>query len=239
MYNTGFRGIWASQFEMALMPEKVLYFFIVEAVFLFVWAYRQKIQPWKRNVIYVCAAALFISSWGYAIQRYNHRFPAFRVVRDTLAGKGVDHLKPMAKEEKMTLTFDRAKGIIVPAYQAEELEAMMKFLAGYTEKTDVIFTYPELGIYNFFADRPYLGRFPIATFAWMNEKWHEELITQLKSGQVKYLILQKEMPPDWYQVYLGPEANRRKYDEAMAVIDSHYVRMGETPASFIYEFKAK
>ncbi len=234
MYNTGFRGIWASQFEMALMPEKILYFFLVETAFLTLWARRHK-APWKRIVVCIWAAALFISSWGYSIQRYNHRFIAFRM----MTGQKIEKLRPMAKEEKKTLTFDRAKGITVPAYQAEELEAMMTFLSGYTTKADIVFTYPELGIYNYFADRPYLGRFPIATFSWMNEKWHEELIAELKSGRVKYLIVQKEMPPDWYQVYLGPEANRRKYEETMALIDEYYVRTGETPASFIYQPKAK
>ena len=38
MYNTGFRGIWAAQFEMALQPEKILLFFFAE-MFLF-FSYR-------------------------------------------------------------------------------------------------------------------------------------------------------------------------------------------------------
>ena len=33
MYNTGFRGIWAAQFEMALQPEKVLLFFLWRCFF--------------------------------------------------------------------------------------------------------------------------------------------------------------------------------------------------------------
>ena len=146
---------------------------------------------------------------------------------------------PLAKEESRSLTFDRAWGIVVPVDQAYELEAIVQFLQTQTAPTDVIFTYPELGIYNFFADRRFLGRFPIAAFSWMNDNWHRELVGQLRSGSVKYLILQKKMPKDWYQVYLGPEANRVKYEEVMALIRTEFVLKTETPLSFIYEPKIK
>jgi hypothetical protein len=73
----------------------------------------------------------------------------------------------------------------------------------------------------------------------MNANWHRELVGQLRSGEVKYLILQKEMPKDWYQVYLGPEANRVKYDEVMALIRLEFVLKTETPLSYIYEPKIK
>jgi len=236
MYNTGFRGIWAAQFEMALMPEKILYFFILE-IFLLMFLTGASSARWKKYAAYIFILALLGSSLGYAIQRYNHRFVAFKILRDTIAGKGTRHLQPLAKEESRTLTFERARGIVVPAQQASELEAIVHFLQTQTAPSDVIVTYPELGIYNFFADRPFLGRFPIATFAWMNDNWHREFVDQMKSGKIKYLILQKEMPKDWYQVYLGPEPNRVKYDEVMTFIQSEFVLKTETPLSSIYELK--
>jgi hypothetical protein len=234
MYNTGFRGLWASQFEMALMPEKILYFFLVEAGLLALWA-GATAQPWKKIATFVFVFALLGSSLGYSIARFNHRFVAFKI----LTGQKTDRLKPLAKEETGTLEFERAKGMVTTVVQAQELEAMMKFLATRTQPTDIVFTYPELGSYNFFADRPFLGRFPIVTFSWMNEKWHRGLVDQLRSGAVKYLVLQKQMPPDWYQVYLGPEANRAKHTEVMALIESEFVRTDETPLSYIYEPKRK
>lgn len=236
MYNTGFRGIWASQFEMALMPEKILYFFILEVFLLTLWAGLSG-KPWKKYVFYIFIVVLLASSLGYAIARFNHRFVAFKILRDVMTGKDTRHLMPLANEKSAVLNFDRAKGIVVPVAQADELEAVVQFLQTQTTPTDVIFTYPELGIYNFFADRPFLGRFPIATFSWMSSNWHHELVTQLRSGKVEYVILQKEMPKDWYQVYLGTEANRIKYDEVMGIIQSEFVLKTETPLSYIFEPK--
>ena len=248
MYNASFRGIWASQFDMALMPEKVLYFFILEFFLLALVIYSKlspsgkqagfgklsvRIYNWKKMVVYLFFLGLFLSSIGYAISRYNHRFIAFKIVRDVLMGKNLQELNP--HKELKILSFPRAKGIKVPAEQADELEAVIQFLNTHTASGEVVATYPELGIYNFFADRPFLGRFPLATFSWFRDPWHEELISQLKSAKAKYIILQKQMSKDWKDMYLGPENNRKKYEETLAIIHSDYKLTASTPDSYIYE----
>ena len=247
MYNTGFRGIWAAQFEMALMPEKILYFFLIEALVLSLLFQTQLLERkaflpagfkdsagWKRLSVIVFILALLGSSVGYSIGRYNHRFVAFKM----LTGKKAKHYKPLANEPSAFLTTERAKGIEVPIDQADDLEYLMRFIETHTTPQDVVATYPEQGSYNFLADRPYLGRFPLATFSWYSEKWHEEYVRDIKSKKVKYLIVPKKTTPLWEGVYLSPERNRRKYFEVMAIIQSDYVRTDESPLSYIYEPKA-
>ena len=240
MYNTGFRGLWAAQFEMSLMPEKVLYFFLLEVFLLFALAKREQREQREqraptgnrsfswRVVAGLFAVALILSSVGYGIQRFSSRFVAFKFLMAKISGKSTAKLRPLHNEKSAQLTMERAKGILVPEYQEKELEKVVSYLKQNSSKNDIVFTYPDLGAINFLADRPFLGRFPLITFSWFNDKWHEEIMADLEKQDVKFVILQKKMTPDWYQVYLGFDFNRRKYDEMMRVFNSKFQRVYET-----------
>ena len=47
-----------------------------------------------------------------------------------------------------------------------------------------------------------MGRFPIATFSWMDERWHEELIADFKKAAPRYVIMtnlgHRTFPKEWY-----------------------------------------
>jgi len=253
MYNTGFRAIWAAQFEMALQPEKILFFFLLEIVFLALIEKKRGLRvqvaalpkggrerrskAFQLGVLYFIFVFFFASSIGYALQRYNHRFMAFKYVRDLLARKDPARLDPAFREESRAVKIKRAEGIRVPVQQADELEAIEKFVDQNIPPGEVLYTYPETGIYNFFYDRPFVGRFPLATFSWFNDKWHEEFMQDLKNVHPKYVILTKKLPDDWYAVYLGNEGNRQKYEENMNFIRKNYYLKTSTPLSDIYEAK--
>lgn len=252
MYNTAFRGIWAAQFEMALQPEKILLFFLLEVLLIaaikkkraFVSALKGRVplswydrEKWK---IYILNAFMFLfmcSSIGYAVQRYNHRFFAFKFVRDKILGRDTAYLRPLAGEEARALNIERARGIIVPARQADEIEQIDAFVKAHVPKSEELFTYPELGIYNFFAGRRFFGKFPLATFAWFNDRWHREFLLRLESAPPRYIILEKEIPQYWKDVYLGIEPNRKKFRDVMDFIAIHYRIEAETPLSYIYRLK--
>lgn len=238
MYNTGFRLIWATQFEMALQPEKILLFFFAE-MFLFLavdFSYK------KRATFLICSryfliVAMIGSSLGYAIARYNHRFFVFKFIGAKIHGKDTAYLRPLTDTDARALKIERAKGVIVPAEQADELEQIQEFVQTHVAQDEAVFTYPELGTYNFLVDRRFYGRFPLATFTWFNDRWHAELLGQLNSSRPRYIILEKEIPQDWKDVYLGLEPNRKKFRDMMEFISSHYTLVGETRLSGIYQLK--
>lgn len=237
MYNTGFRGIWAAQFEMALQPEKILLFLLLEIFLLFVINVSLKGKKWSIYLRNIFIFVLVGSSIGYAVQRYNHRFFAFQFLRDKIQGKDTVYLRPLADAGSRPLAIERAKGIIVPVEQAEELEQIQDFVRKYVASDEELFTYPELGTYNFLVNRRFLGRFPLATFSSFNDRWHAELLGQLNSSRPRYIILEKEIPQYWKDVYLGPRPNRKKFREMMDFIHSNYVLIHGTPRSGIYQLK--
>lgn len=238
MYNTGFRGIWAAQFEMALHPEKILLFFFAE-MFLFLaidFSYK------KRTTFLICLryfliVALIGSSLGYAIARYNHRFFVFKFIGSKVQGKDTADLRPLTDTDARALKVERAKGIIVPAEQADELEQIQDFVQKHVVSNEELFTYPELGTYNFLVDRRFYGRFPLATFTWFNDRWHTALLEQLNKSKPRYIILEKEIPQYWKDVYLGLEPNKKKFQDMMDFIFTHYTIVGETRLSGIYQLK--
>ncbi len=236
MYNTAFRGIWAAQFEMALMPEKIIYFFLIESFILWLWSKRALGAPaWQKVSIYVLVAGLFVFSCLYTLDRYHKRFWAYQYALNTLTGKNSDYLKRWDIHEKYgQLNIERARGIWVPLDQYKDLNQISDFINQHTRPDDTVVMFPDLGIYNFLFDRPFLGRFPIATFTWLNDRWFREYFAQLKTLKAKYVIVQKRMSEDWYKVYMGYPPNQLKYGQMMAVIHQSYAPVAETPGTWIY-----
>ena len=236
MYNTGFRGIWTAHFELSLQPEKILYFFILETALLY------GLAKSKASLFKVCLVDLFIvvlcaSSVIYAVGRYNHRFFVFKYISHVIQGRETRSLRPLAKEPSRPLTIERARGIVAPMEQADDIEAVVHFIQKNTRPGETIFTYPELGTYHFLADRPFVGRFPIATFTWFDEGWHQEWMADLKKSKPRYVILTKEFKEAWKTVYLALEQNRRKFKDVMDIIHHDYEIKGETPRTYIYKLK--
>ena len=237
LYNTGFRSLWAAQFEMALQPEKILYFFILEAILLWVVMKEPAIQKFSemKYLVNVLLIFFFAFSWSYALKRFNHRFFAFQFLTYKLTGKNTNALSPWANRQTKVLDIERARGLVVSKTDAEELEQIDAFVKVNIPKGDLLFTYPEIPAYNFFFNRRFVGRFPWATASWFKDEWHQEYIDALKKARPKHLILGKVTKSDWQQVYLGPPLNRQKYNEVMDYINSHYIKVQETPYSYLYQ----
>jgi len=237
MYNTAFRGIWAQQFEMALQPEKILFFFLLERAYFYLKDKEIRISRIQVSVAFL--TLIVFSSLGYSIARYNHRFFAFQYVRNLISGKDTKSLVPLKDVALRPIQIERARGMVVPVEQAHEMESIVNFIDEKSSREDIVFTYPELGTYNFLFDRPFLGRFPIATFSWFNERWHRELISDLETIKPRWVIFGKKYDPNWQAVYLGQEENVKKYNDVVRIIENDYVLVKEMPESGTYIYKHK
>jgi hypothetical protein len=103
------------------------------------------------------------------------------------------------------------------------MEGIVGFLEKNTEPDEAVFTYPELGNFNFWADRPFVGRFPIATFSWMDERWHAELVADLKKNLPRYVVMtnpgHRTFPQEWY---FRNKTNIKKHGDMTRFILEHY-----------------
>lgn len=254
LYAAAFRKIEGHHFEMALQPEKLLLFFMAEEAFLFLRGQQKKskervgphvlsTEQWKSVVktyaIYFLFLVFIGTSIGFSIARYNNRFPAFQMIANVFSGKKKD-FSPLASQETERLHLACANGLTVPAWQAEEFKGVTEFLIKNTASDEAVFAFPEVGNFNFLADRPFIGKFPIATFSWMKEKWEQELYQQLLEAKPRYIVMTKvghrTFPSTWYFRY---EKNKERFARITGFILSNY-RIVKTFSSVeVYQLKEK
>ncbi len=258
LYVSAFRNIWASQFEMALQPEKILLFWVFEEICLWkrpeqvlslnslydamtVWAnsFRQNIKPRAVRIPFgnIFLIVLICSSLGYAIQRYNKRFFPFQYACYRLFGKNTGKLIPLSQIKTKQLTLARARGMTVPLEQAQEVETITTFIQEHTAPGEKVFMFPELGVYSFMVDRPFVGRFPVVTLSWFNDDWHQELLRDLIRQRPNYAVLTKNLPENFFSVYFKRPKNKEFYDAVVDYIQLHYHVKKETKTARIYQLK--
>lgn len=254
LFFSSFRAIQGHHFEMALQPEKILLFFLIERVYFFMNDRKKVIlagvqgmslhgkervkRLWKVYGIRFMIFCLIGSSLGYSIQRYNHRFTLFRMLRHKLSGKDMKDVTLLHGQETRTMTMERVKGMTVPRWQAEEIEGVVKFLRENTAPEEETFYYPEVGNFAFWADRPFVGRFPIGTFSWIEDRWHRELVNDFKKAKPKYVIMthlgHRTFPA---AIYFRRPKNIPKFKEVTKLITDNYVPVKSFEAVAIYQRK--
>ncbi len=254
LYVTAFRHIWAYQFEMALQPEKVLLFFILEQVYLKLREKRIEFsvvgvpssgadmgkytRRWlKIGLVNFLILGLVGSSLGYSLARYGKRFVAFKYLTHFLSGKGTASLHPLYGKDYRPIKAERADGMAAPAEQAQEIEKLAEFFDNNTQLGETVFIFPELGFYSFIIDRPFVGRFPMVTMAWFKEEWHAEFMADLKKEMPRFAIIDKDPGPAFPAIFFQLERNKKKYDEVLNLIKKNYAVVDETPGVWIYKRK--
>jgi hypothetical protein len=226
LYLAAFRIIEGGLFETVLQVEKVLYFFMLEAAFLWL------LPKYRMAAVFFLTGVLLLSC-GYALDRYIKRSPVYTLIQSRFNKKV--HAEQMAIEDGLkVLTFDRAQGVRTSFDQAQELESVVSIVGRYTNAQDKIFVYPDMGSYYFFSKRNVVGRFPIGTLAWMREDWCQELIQSLNAQMPKLIILKVKLPVDFVKVYFKRASNKENFNDVMHFIDAHYELIATTPLSGVY-----
>lgn len=247
-YIGAFRNIWSSHFEMVLQPEKILLFVLLEKIFFLLKNKRtlllqeikridgpllkKQLRMWAINVF---LGGVILSSIGYPIQRLNKRFYAFKYIRNIFVGKETDSLKPLNDIEKIKLDIDRGRGLTVPSWQAQDFIELTQFINRHTTSQDAVLMYPEGAAYSFIVDRPYVGRFPMATFSWFNDNDHRAYMASLKKTRAKYAVVPKEVPHYFEKTHFIVSANKQKYNEVMHHIEQNYELVVTTPSLNIFK----
>ena len=217
IYVTGFRNLWSNIFEMSLQPEKIVFFYIL-ARFIFYLSENLK----NKKVVIVIVICFIVSSLGYSVDRFNKRFLFFR------------H-KPFKDAVGVTLHLPRVKNMTVPEEQAEDLNQLHQFMDAHTQAGEIIWMYPELASLHFILNRPWVGKFPLTTLAWMDEGFYTDYMKELMRLQPQYAIVNKQMPEYFLKGYFPVAENQRKFDEQMAFLQTHYFLVDSTPTYNIYK----
>ncbi len=243
MYIFAFRKIGAAQFEMALQPEKVLLFFMLDRMYTYFIEKKQnlkllrtsssikRIQKKTTAKIIGINSLLFLfigSSIGYPVQRMNHRFFAFKYAIAFLSGQDTRKLLP--QENLVAADIATAQNLYIPEWQNQDFNQLKQAVNKLLKKDETLFGFPDLGIYNFIVDRPFVGKFPIVIFSWFNYDWADELYKELLKEKPKVVIFPKQIDPVFEKVYFKVQKNKESYDQFFRYIDNNYRQVSETPS---------
>lgn len=215
-YATAFRAVAGPQFQMALPPLLILVPAILEKRFdairdaLARWTARERFDRVgvAASVLVLVAVALYI---GASEKRYYRSLAgwAWYQVHKSEATALYGGPAPVAQMDWVRLTCVRCGGIFVQRFQAQEIDGVTAFLVERTGPGEVVFGFPEQGIFNFLADRPSPSRFDIAGYASIVPAWRDELIealdrrppriavvSRLLSNEARALGRQEELLPE-------------------------------------------
>jgi hypothetical protein len=197
MYAASFRAVLGSQFQMAFQPAIIIWLVLIGDIASYILSNKRK-DTIMNLIRFSAGASIIMLSLYYVIfseklfygdskgwvlyQRYKkHVMPFYKTPI------------PLARLKLADLDICRARGIRVPLMQLEEIENVTKYIISVTKPGEVVFTFPEHGIYNFLADRPCMDRFGIAGLAWTCSEWRKELFVDLKNAKPLYVIYGKRL----------------------------------------------
>ena len=203
LYLMAFRGIDGPQFQMALPPLILLMAFLLEQRAI---AVRETIRVAlsarglsvvKAATVVLSMLTLVVSVWYvmgsekryyWSLQgwcRYQQHKPALTAL----------YMGPqwMAQADLVPMRSERSGEVLVPRSQAEDLDGVTTFLRSVTQPGEVVFAFPEHGIFNFLADRPGVSRFDIAGLAWTTPEWRRELFDELKAHPPRFVVVGKSL----------------------------------------------
>ncbi len=245
LFFASFRVIQGHHFEMALQPEKILLFFLLERFYFFLKEKKDSIlinvKGMQLKRVYLHRFFIFCligSSLGYSVQRFNHRFPIFKIVRNKILNKDMESANPLQGQEAKRMELARLRNMTIPRWQADEIEGVVKFIQANTAPDEATFYYPEVGNFAFWADRPFVGRFSIGTFSWIYEKWYKEMVDDFKKAKPKYVIMthigHRTFPA---AIYFRHPKNIPKFKEVTDLILDNYVLVKSFESVGIYQRK--
>lgn len=224
LFFSGFRNLGASQYEMSLQPEKIVLFYLLGVLFL--WAGRD--EATRRKAGYFLLAAVILSTGIYCAGRFRAKFYRFCWIGQMAGGRGAPEWSGA------TVDLERIRHMTIPQWQAEDLKGLSAFMEAHVGAHEPVWMYPELGSLHFILHRPWSGRFPLSTLAWMDEGWFTDYEHGLLRHPPAYAVVNKVMPAYFESCYFAVAGNRLKHLRMMQFLHDHYVVAGQTPSYFIY-----
>ncbi|OGX08506.1 MAG: hypothetical protein A2Z88_11205 [Omnitrophica WOR_2 bacterium GWA2_47_8] len=234
LFVVAWRIIQNAHFEMALLPEKLILFFLLEQAFLILREKKGR-SPLLSYVFIFSLITLLLSSWLYALTRLNRRFVSFKIARNVLTGKSIDPLKPNPGVPKKRLELATLRGMVVPASDAKEYEDIIGIIQKITKPDEAVLFFPEHGMYNFLTGRIFATRFATVKYVWFNDKWQGQFMRDLKAQKPRIIAVQDPIPESWRNLVLWSDLNLKKFNEIYGYIQENYRVIQKTATFTIYE----
>ena len=223
-----FRALAGPQFENALPAAYLTAFYLLSTL--------RGTTRSKRffSAVVVSGAIVFLSLSQNMIYGGRHAWRRWWFYQ-THKNEWVPHYWQIQNDPMRPLkpAIARAKGSLVPVYQASEIEEVVSWVRQNSRPDEPLFCFPELDIFNFLCDRPQISRFYFAGYALSKPEWREELFAGLVREKPRIVLTQNVVP-----VLAGLTGEREVLPEIRNYILTHYEKVHTAHTIDIYKLKA-
>jgi len=200
LYVMSFRAIEGPQFQMALPPLIILMGWLLERSWSAVRGFIEPLRGDEKRswivpvfsviLLAICSTYVFASD-----KRYYGSFQGWLKYQRHKSDLSARYSSPawIGQLDWSPLSCERCGSINVQRNEADEIDGVTQFLLQNTKPGEIVFAFPEHGIFNFLADRPGLSRFDIAGLAWTTEAWQNELQNRLIQNPPRYVVAGKSL----------------------------------------------
>jgi len=201
VYWAALRGAFQSpQFQGALPPLIILVVFCMEKGFDFIVELRKR-EKCKGEVgaygrVKVgCIALFYVASCSYFVlspkpRMFTVSFADWAIYQEIKEGLVAHYIHPVPIG-MMDLVRSRSARVgksMIPRVQEQRIEGVVATIEGKTQEGEDLLCFPDLGLYNFFADRPAFSRFHLAVFAYVSPAWRQELLNGLIEKKPRIIV---------------------------------------------------
>jgi len=191
LYKGSFRDVEGPQYRMALQPLLLIMFFYIEDFYMKLKGMRQGLIGFKKALVICLLFIVPFYALIFSFSKYNKRFFIFKEIKYLVANHKHIGL-PNAQPDQTLIQTLRGKGITAPGPQAKEVDGVVSFIISNTKGREIVFTFPDLGTYNFLTDRPSAGRFYPAELSFIDPQWFNEVFAELQKTRPRFIICAKE-----------------------------------------------
>jgi len=220
MYFGSFRQINGPQFQAASQPALVSLFVILETM---VVSLRGNQLSGKLNVrSFILGSILFLFifllSFLSIFTVKNYMVYGFNI--DRVIHRQINRGSFPTSNYAGMLNIKTAQGLLVPDWQAGEINSLVTYIQKNTSPDEIIPAFPDRGVFNFFFDRPCLGRFCQADIASFREDWMKEFFSRLKESKPRYIVYKREI--DCFEPLISDYPVVRNRDRIRSFIKNNY-----------------
>ena len=253
LYCVSWRSLEGDNFVMALQMYLFIFYFLCEEGYLLI---QRKKKEYKLQVlsqenfikrkhdrwikVYLnnfLIFSLFMYSICYSITRYERRFIGYKYFKHKLLNRDPKLLNPFLGESYERLTKGKVKGLVVPSIQAKDINEISDYIENNSTENDKVLAYHELATFNYITNRPWVHRFPMDAWTWINDSWFNSFMEELDLDKPKFIITYID-PPMWFEKSnFQPKANSEKNNQIMNFISNNYKVELMTPTYFLHALK--
>lgn len=199
IYRMSFRSISGPQFQVALPPLFILLALFIEKGVEDIGEFISGLRAGKarsdksllRTMGILCLVSLTVIYLIVSPKRFFRDIPSWVTYQENKAGLvAFPAYGRVLKEQKFAVPeAARVGNIGLPLWQKEMVDGVVRYLEQNTRKDEEIFSFPDKGAYNFFADRMSFSRFYTPGTVASSPEWTRELLKDLETKKPRTVLV--------------------------------------------------